>query len=227
MTIDIQVGEVSGFRLFRAAPDGRLESYAVHHAWSPGTNTAACGGRKKGHGPVPALGCRCGFWMYRDLARCASMFRHELMGNDKPGRFGSFEPRHRGVLARCDGWGRVLEGDDGWRVEKARINCLLDVGQRVDLRPWAEAYDVLIVSAEIDLSLTCIGRLTALGEDVGREMRTGIRVGRRLLVVRTDSMIFLQLWQLPLGSPVKVVLDPETGDVAGIRLLDEEEVPDG
>ena len=171
---DLQVGEVRGFRLFRMQAGSVLRSYSATYRWSPGRNEATClSTERRGHGAIPEIGCGCGFWIYRDLDRCGRMFRTELLakGSGSHRTFGEFEPRSLAVLGECRGWGRVLEGDDGWRTEYAAVDTILDIGQGVNLSSLAVRYEVPVVAASVDLALRHTGRLTAR-DHVHRSQRT-------------------------------------------------------
>jgi hypothetical protein len=223
--IDYQVGEIVGFRIFRLEPNATLGSYSAPHVWLLGENVAVCasGRRRRQHGTVPALGCGCGFWMYKDLGRCARMFRLELSSSPRSlsaTRFGSFEPEPTAVLGRSRAWGRVLEGDDGWRAEFAAVDELYDIGQGLDLRAAADRYQVPLSTVELDLALTVVGILSERDDSVGADGRVGILVNGKSLQLRTDSRAFFEAWRLPLGTQVRVALDPNSGDVANIFRLD-------
>jgi hypothetical protein len=219
---DLQVGEVTGYRLFRLDPEGLLASYSAEYAWIPGANEASCLARKRRqHGPVPAMGCGCGFWMYKDLERCARMFRGDLLASREQfhGGFGGFEPNGQAILGRCKAWGRVLEGEDGWRAEFAKVDALLDLGLDADLGRAAEVYAAPVEMVSIDLALSHRGVLTSRDDQADASHRIGIELdGSRRLLVDLDSRAFLQLWKMELGTQVEVRLD-ERGDVAEVRLL--------
>jgi hypothetical protein len=208
------INAITGYRMFNVSGD-RLSSLSARHEWIAGKNKATCS--TKGHGPVPARGCGCGFWMYKDLARAAWMFRDHLMPEDEEadvGPFGSFEPSAPvAILAEVRGWGRVLEGDDGWRTQFASVNAILDIGQEIGLSAISLTYNAPIILADIDLSLTHTGNLTAKGEDVGIPQHIGIRLDSRLLVVPKASPAFFRLARILIGSAVEVTLDPTTGMV--------------
>ena len=230
MTPEPLVGEVRGFRIFWPEDDGSLSSGFVEYTWSPGRNEATCEDErpaarpKTRHGLVPAPGCKCGFWMYKDLERGARMFRVELLGEPEahpmPTRFGAFDEDVQAVLGEVSGWGRVREGEDGWRVQFARIRALIDISQDMDLSDWAGTYDVPVVRVDVDLAISHAGQLTARGEDVGKPMRMGIRLGDRLFVVPKDSAAFFPLHRIPLGAKVAISLDPSTWEVAEVEVVE-------
>ena len=221
--IDLEVGARHGYRMFRLLADGTLTSYSAPYVWTVGANQASCESSKRhGHGPVPALRCGCGFWLYRDLGRCARMLRHELVGRGYQihGPFGDFEAQRGAVLAECRAWGRVLEGADGWRSEWAAIDAVLDIGQKLDIETVAEHYEVPIVAEQVDLSVTVSGVLTDRDPEVGADGRIGIRLDSRRLTVSTATRSFIELWKAPLGTALRLSLDPETGEVTRVRSPD-------
>ena len=200
--IEPQVGEIVGFRLFLMSEDGVLSSYAAAYGWEPGINEATCPAFKRaGHGPVPAVHCKCGFWMYRDLVSSAWMFRGELAGiwNPLANPFGRFESLQVAVLGQCRGWGRVTVGESGWRTQFAAIDALFDIGNGTDLGVAASRYDVLAVQAELDLSLVRTGRLTRFGDTVDVRGRVEVEIDGSPLLVRNETDVFFELWAVPLG----------------------------
>ena len=71
------------------------------------------------HGLIPSANCGCGFWVYKSAERARAQFAAELK---RPrGAYGDFDGRDELVMAAVAGWGRAVEGTDGWRFEKARI----------------------------------------------------------------------------------------------------------
>ena len=214
---DLQVGALRGFRLFRTGLDGSLGSYSADYYWSPGPNEAACHDKRQRH-DVPATACGCGFWIYNDLRRCALTFRSELLATrDGHNRyFDGFEPRPRAILGQARGWGRVLEGESGWRTQFAAVDALLDIGQAVDLTPMADRYDVPVVAYPLDLSLVRSGILTARDDAANGDNRVGVVLDDVPLWVSMDTPAFFDLWRIQLGTAVEIHLDPRTGDVARV-----------
>jgi hypothetical protein len=212
---DLQVGAVRGFRLFRLGPDRSLGSYSATYQWTAGQNEAACNG-KKHRDKVPAIGCGCGFWMYSDLQRCALMFRAELLGINAYARghvFGGFEPRAEAIIGQTRGWGRVLEGEAGWRTQFAALDALVDIGHPVDLGPVADRYNVPVVLMPTELSLVRTGILTRRDERATEQGKVGIWLKDRRFWVSMNSPAFFDLWKLKLGTAVELHLDVQTGEV--------------
>jgi len=207
------INAITGYRTFGVLGD-RLTSYSAGYEWVAGKNEAKCSRHPRS--AVPLRGCGCGFWMYRDLTRAAWMFRDHLFpeADEDPGYFGSFEPTApSAILAEVKGWGRVLEGDDGWRTQLASVHALLDIGQRTDLSSIATTYNVPITLADLDLSLTHTGNLTAKGEDVGIPQHIGIRLDGRRFVVPKATPAFFRLTKIPIGTLLEITLDSTTGMV--------------
>jgi hypothetical protein len=147
--------EFVGYRVFRSFGCG-LYSYSADYSWVPGPNEAACrhAGRP-GHGPIPSLGCSCGFWIYKGAEAAARRF-YTLMFPSGPsswGPFGDFgqHTSDPALFGEVRLWGRVIEGDDGYRAQWAELQALLDIGQDIDLTPWCDAYDVVPLGVSVDL----------------------------------------------------------------------------
>jgi hypothetical protein len=117
------VSEFSGYHLFNYS--GTLND------WGPGTNVARCRSNKKhtAENPdeslrIPVLGCGCGFWSFREF---------EGMLDGLPGATGvvsgslgmwGFSPtdvEKVRAIGRVENFGRVIEGELGFRAEKSRV----------------------------------------------------------------------------------------------------------
>jgi hypothetical protein len=75
------------------------------------------------HGLIPSRNCHCGFWVYKTVERARSQFASDLRRPRGP--YGDFDGGEEMVMAAVAGWGRAVEGVDGWRFEKARIIGLI------------------------------------------------------------------------------------------------------
>ncbi len=92
--------------------EARLRSVVRPGEWPVGeAMTAGCSWGSISHQP-PGIGCRCGIHAARDAAEAA--FHAEL-----PSR--AHEPVAVGLVAL---WGRVVEGDAGWRAASAYPSVL-------------------------------------------------------------------------------------------------------
>ena len=104
------VAPVSGWRTWRideSGPEVRLASLIRPAAWPVGEPLiAACSWAGLAHHP-PGPGCRCGLHAGRDAAEAA-------YHADLPSRSG--EPLAVGLAAL---WGKVVEGEAGWRASHA------------------------------------------------------------------------------------------------------------
>jgi hypothetical protein len=75
------------------------------------------------HGLIPSANCHCGFWVYKSAERARAQFASDLKRPRGP--YGDFDGADELVMASVAGWGRAVEGADGWRFEKARIIGLI------------------------------------------------------------------------------------------------------
>jgi len=117
------VSEFTGYHLFNRS--------GIVAEWAPGTNAARCRSNKKhaAENPneserIPVLGCGCGFWSFREF---------EGMLDDLPGAsevvsgslgMWGFSPTDIGTvkaIGRVQNFGRVIEGELGFRAEKSRV----------------------------------------------------------------------------------------------------------
>lgn len=92
-----------------------LAGLVIDVPWNSGVNVARCrdgwfkgdsDSSKHPDAKVPAFQCRCGIYMLQDFEKATKM----------PGGK---------VLGVTQGWGKIIEHDDGWRCEKAQIVALL------------------------------------------------------------------------------------------------------
>jgi hypothetical protein len=163
--MDIEVGEVEGYRVFVAGTD-TLSSYSAGYTWAPGANQAYCpkAGKRssptvwvngpkgqlvrkdiggiEGHGPIPSLGCQCGFWFYKSQRACRAQFAD--LGRKAATPFGDFG-RDTLLLGMIKGWGRTIEGEDGWRSEYAKVTALITATPRPISR-ILERYGIVAVT---------------------------------------------------------------------------------
>lgn len=128
--------------------------------WTPGENVAVCpkgatrfpettvwknkedgSGLEEvkvgGHGLIPALNCLCGFWLLTSFSILAQKV--------------NFRPNH--IIGEVEGYGRVVEADFGYRVEKARITKLYQVSGYglVSVEAVAKLYGVPVESLDLDV----------------------------------------------------------------------------
>lgn len=117
------MSESTGYHLFNRS--------GAFGDWGPGTNVARCRSNKKhmaGNANdsqrIPVLGCGCGFWSFREF---------EGMLDDLPGAsqvvsgsrgMWGFSPTDVGAvraIGRVQNFGRVIEGELGFRAEESRV----------------------------------------------------------------------------------------------------------
>jgi hypothetical protein len=147
---ELQVDPVVGYRMFEI----QGHELVGHHGerWVPGKNQAHCdqvrrGARRRkvwvndpddpenliqttvargdGHGRIPDPACGCGFWAYWSESGCRDRMgpRHARAWG---AGYGSFAPLQESyMMGRVMGWGRVLEGADGWRSEFAKVTAII------------------------------------------------------------------------------------------------------
>lgn len=113
------------------------------------------------HTAIPDPDCMCGFWMYKTpeglktkgpgMGRGGGYSLYAFGGYGGFGRsanngFGGFAPAIRTgmVVVQTKGWGRVVEGADGYRCEKAAITAIVDTGDDF-LQELADYYNVPLV----------------------------------------------------------------------------------
>jgi hypothetical protein len=115
------VAPVSGWRTWRidqSGPEARLASVVRPAAWPVGEAlVAACPGITFAH-QAPGPGCRCGIHAARDAAEAA--FHAEL-----PSR-----ARELLAVGLASLWGRVVEGEAGWRASHAYPATLYVIQRR-------------------------------------------------------------------------------------------------
>jgi hypothetical protein len=115
------VEPVSGWRTWRidgSGPEARLASVVRPAAWAVGAALVAeCPGVTFAHHP-PGPGCRCGIHVARDAAEAA--FHADLPSRAR-------EPLAVGLAAL---WGRLVEGEAGWRGSHAYPSTLYVIQRR-------------------------------------------------------------------------------------------------
>jgi hypothetical protein len=118
---DFAAGTLTGYRWWTLpAPDFRRNPLTADEHWprsllsgqranwQPGVNLAVCLAGPGAHEEkVPAKGCGCGIWFYKDLRK------HSL---GRPGELA--------VAGVVEGWGRSRTGSLGFRSAKAKILAL-------------------------------------------------------------------------------------------------------
>jgi hypothetical protein len=132
------IGKIEGWRLFTLDSSG-LKSYSANYYWKPGVNEATCisAGQKiqtvwkngpngklieetvMTHTSIPDPDCGCGFWIYKKYETCKNKTHYNL-GNNFFGGLGSFTKSFY-IDGMVNGWGKVIEGEDGYRTEFAEI----------------------------------------------------------------------------------------------------------
>lgn len=153
--LDTYTIPVWGFRSWNLLDGGvpKLGSLnSGRHVWTPGVNVAQCqaGGYEMksmagglsvtypsphhDRSQVPGADCQCGFYSVRDVF------------NVQPGIIG-------GVV----GWGKVVDGEKGWRAEKAAVAALFrppwgSVEEQQKVEMLAEMYNVPVCLTLIDLA---------------------------------------------------------------------------
>ena len=114
------------------------------------------------HGRIPDPSCKCGFWVYLSPGKLLKNGGSALLGarrrrgsSARPvgakngfGDFGHVMVAEGKVAAQVKGWGRVIEGDDGFRCEKAAITSLIALGNVAEIARLADIYQVPMVQPE-------------------------------------------------------------------------------
>jgi hypothetical protein len=160
------VAPVSGWRTWRVDESGaeaRLGSVVRGTLWPVGEPLeAACPGVTFSHRP-PGAGCACGIHAARDLAEAA--FHAEL-----PSRGGA--PVAVGLATL---WGRVVEGEAGWRASHANPEALiLPVRGPADRRIERLAWDLSAYGAPIEVVDCTRGGVAASLARLARWSSTGV-----------------------------------------------------
>ena len=216
---DLLVGEVTAFRMFRVLGD-TLTSYSQSYRWTAGANEATCSraGRfrktvtwkngpagelvkapagREAHGPIPSPVCGCGFWMYRTEWRAAqqlNLYRFPSRGSG----FGDFDGEDV-VLGQVQGWGRFIEGDDGYRTEIAKITALVtDDPDRLSF--LLEAYEIIAIRPrsreEQGVTQGWVGPFTDSGDFKIQILTIGRQEANGWFLVKDDSDLILRLKHL-------------------------------
>jgi hypothetical protein len=142
VTFEPTIDTVQGFRVFEVF-GAELHSYWADYVWEPGWNLAICQLARSPRHDAPTPGCKCGFWAYKTIARAMQQFTGDLGLRVGDSAFGDFGGITGMVLARVQIAGRVIEGTDGWRAERAGVVAVyLDVPGLLD--PAAKRYGVSV-----------------------------------------------------------------------------------
>jgi hypothetical protein len=212
------VGAVRVLRTFRVSRDGRLlstttagctraEAAVGPYVWSPGDNSARCP-RPDHAGPVPGVGCSCGFYGYADEGA--------LLRSDVPGC--------HDLMAVVALTGRVIPARRGARGEHARIEALW-LSRRTSERladPIRRCYPRTAVYTD---------RSAMLAEfPLSRLPGQRLRHGPSRLLLALQTVYFLAVWIVPLlltsGAPRDDVVDTRWGYLAlGLGVLGSSLVP--
>ena len=146
------IGEIEAYRAFEREGSELFSVGLGEHRWTLGPNRARChlAGKHQGsrtvwindpddptrlaelkeellssHGRIPAVGCRCGFYVFKDETACRAEFgRHPKV-----------------IIGKVKIWGRIIEHADGYRTEYACITGLI-TEEPEDVVSLLEAYGV-------------------------------------------------------------------------------------
>lgn len=131
------LGKLTAYRVFGVSSSGRLESTGVGYEWQAGENRADCTDRAHS---APVRSCNCGFWSFRTKEIAREQFEDTHGGRDNI------------VLAKVRVWGKVVEGERGFRSQYAEVVRLLWCNcPASDLTRAADRYGVRVAKG-------CVGR---------------------------------------------------------------------
>lgn len=168
-----EIGKVEGYRVFNVQ-NGTLMPLSERIPWKPGVNEAFCTNTHQMekevlrntpegviktsvslHGLIPDPDCHCGFWLYPEVKKMKKYLGNQVRPRRRKrgfgrGGYGDFSgDDFIGVVpAKVAGWGRVVEGEDGCRVEFAEVLHLISDNPPDALVRVAERYKVPIVNEE-------------------------------------------------------------------------------
>jgi hypothetical protein len=131
------------------------------------------------HGLIPSAECGCGFWVFKSAERARARFAADLK-RPRSSSYGDFDGADELVMAKVAGWGRAVEGADGWRFEKARVIALvtdephrhrrlldhygIEALQTVGLEPWID-FEPRSLAETFDLVENYIGKYVVLSSE--------------------------------------------------------------
>lgn len=253
-----EIGKIEGYRVFRAK-GGRLWPLSQSDlAWKPGVNEAFCVGGYHAevqvlrntpegvvsdtvptHGLIPDPNCHCGFWLYPNPAKMKKYLRHHLpkgtshtKGHRLSSGYGDFsgEEEDFGVVpAKVAGWGRVVEGTDGCRVEFAEVMHLISNNPPDGLVHLAETYHVPIVDdpalAEAEQKTLVRGEIVQIGARERSRSSGRWRPRRVYLELKKDQIETLLVW--PESREEKKVLDIGGGVTVQVHFEEDTNFYDG
>ena len=108
------IGTVEGWRAWNVNPTPppfgnppKLFSATWDYYWSPRIKARADCHKRGGQDHVPGEGCTCGFYSAKTLTHLRSMGYHV------------YDEGSMTVVGRLANWGKVIEGNQGWRSEFA------------------------------------------------------------------------------------------------------------
>lgn len=151
--LDTYTIPVWGFRSWNLLDGGGVPKLGSlnsgRHVWTPGVNVATCQAGydfqslrgsvsvsvfMDANPHIPGDQCSCGFYAVRDVFDVPS-----------------------GIIGGVVGWGKVVDGEKGWRAEKAAVAALLQaswasVEEQQKVEMLAELYNVPICLTLIDLA---------------------------------------------------------------------------
>lgn len=204
MTATPQSDPLTFYRGCLSSEPGVLMSNFDGYRWTRGLNQARC---NRGH-RAPSPKCSCGLYGYLEVSEAVDHWFGDLLDAGIEEDELAVVP----IVLECSGFGLMEVGSVGCRVEYAQIEALLDVGQGIDLSPWADAYDVIVVRSNLDISPVAEGtvRSVRMAETtielqlddaarstrtftaprysrVGFDLRMGVRPQMRLRIVKDHN----------------------------------------
>jgi len=194
---------------------GVLVSNFDGYRWVRGLNQARC---SSGH-RAPDPRCRCGIYGYPGIRDAVDHWFGDLLDAGVEEDEVAVVP----IVVECSGFGLMEVGTVGCRVEYARIEALLDVGQGIDLTPWANDYDVIVVRSNLDISPVAEGvvRSVRVAEPVIElQLDDAARATRTFTAPRYSRVGFDLRMTLRPGMHVRIVKD-HNGQVLDFRPMRE------
>lgn len=98
---------IKAWRAWHVDPTGSLIATAQHYVWKEGQNTCTCVKTDisviKSHHIPPEIDCACGFWALKTQDDVFNYFNAEI------------------VVGEIEMWGKIVEAENGYRAEHARI----------------------------------------------------------------------------------------------------------
>ena len=205
--------ELTFYRGSMSSEPGALVSNFDGYRWVRGLNQAVC---TRGH-RAPDPKCSCGLYGYLEVESAVEHWFADLIdaGVDD-GDLVSLP-----IVTECRGFGLMEVGSVGVRVEFARIEALLDVGQGIDLTPWADAYDCIIVRSNLDVSPVAEGvvRSVTITQTVDLQLDDTAGATRTFTAPRY-SRLGWDLRSVQSGQRLRIVKD-HNAQILDFRLMGE------